>query len=210
MINKEKLVANIASNLAHYRKLSSLKQSTVADKIGYSDKAISKWERGEGLPDIIVLHELAEIYGVRVSDLLANKKLKRLPSNKRNKILITLLSVGLTWLVSTVVFVLLLFFGHDTTWLYRWCYMPFIYALPISFIILLVFNKIWGKRKYSFYIVSLLVWTCGLSFHLSLEGFIGGAWLFYIVCIPLQILTIFWYLMRKKSNTRYNEINEEQ
>ena len=209
MIDKEKITNTIASNLAHYRKLSNLKQSVVAEQIGYSDKAISKWERGDGLPDIVILHQLAEIYGVKVSDLLASKKLKRLPSSRRNHILITLLSVGLSWLVATVVFVLLLFFGRNTSWLNRWCYMPFIYAIPISFIILLVFNKIWGKRRFSFYIVSLLVWTCGMSLHLSFHGYISNAWLFYIVCIPLQILTVFWYLLRKKGNPRYTETSEE-
>ena len=69
MEKEEKIKKTIASNLVYYRKLSNLKQIYVAEKINYSDKAISKWERGEGLPDIIVLYALAEIYGVTINDL---------------------------------------------------------------------------------------------------------------------------------------------
>ena len=204
MINEEKIRQTIASNLVHYRKLNNFKQTYVAEKIGYSDKAISKWERGEAVPDIYVLHALAEIYGISVSDLLTEKKLKRLPSSNRNKILVTLLSIGLSWLVATIVFVLLLWIGNGSSWLSRWCYLPFIYAIPVSFIICIVFNKLWGKRKYSFFIVSGLVWSVGLALERTLFDFITWAWLFYIICIPIQVLAIFWYLLRKKKQTPYN------
>ena len=204
MINEEKIRQTIASNLVHYRKLNNFKQTYVAEKIGYSDKAISKWERGEAVPDIYVLYALAELYGITVSDLLTEKKLKRLPSSNHNKILVTLLSAGLSWLVATIAFVFLLWFGSGTSWLKRWCYLPFIYAIPISFIICVVFNKLWGKRKYSFFIVSGLVWSVGLALERSFYVYITWAWLFYIICIPLQFLVIFWYLLRKKKQTPYN------
>ena len=62
--------ALIAENLALYRKLHGLTQAQLADAIGYSDKSVSKWERGEGTPDIYLLLTLSEIYGVTVSELV--------------------------------------------------------------------------------------------------------------------------------------------
>lgn len=204
MIEQEKVRNIVASNLVHYRKLSGLKQSYVAEKIGYSDKAISKWERGEGIPDIYVLFSLAEIYNIKVSDFLSERKMKKLPSSNRNRFVVSLLSIGLVWLIATIVFVFVLWFGKGQPWLNDWAYMPFIYAIPISFIISLIFNKIWGRRFVSFFLVSGIVWGIGLSLERSLSSYIDWAYLFYIVCIPLQVLTLFWYLLRKKSKSRYN------
>ncbi|MBE6133027.1 MAG: helix-turn-helix transcriptional regulator [Erysipelotrichaceae bacterium] len=203
MEKEEKIKKTIASNLVYYRKLSNLKQIYVAEKINYSDKAISKWERGEGLPDIIVLYALAEIYGVTINDLLSEKRIRRLPSSNHNKIIVTLLSVGLTWLVSTIAFAILLWLGKESSWINHWGYVPFIYAIPASCIVLLVFNKMWGKRIFSLFIVSGLIWSVALSLDRSLCSYLDWSWLVYIICIPIQVLTLFWYLMRRNPKHGY-------
>ena len=64
----------IAQNLALYRKLHGLTQSELAEAIGYSNKSVSKWERGEGLPDVLLLLALSDIYGVTVSELIGQTK----------------------------------------------------------------------------------------------------------------------------------------
>ena len=60
----------IAENLIFYRRLHGFTQAQLADAIGYSDKSVSKWERGESTPDIFLLLTLSEIYGVSVSELV--------------------------------------------------------------------------------------------------------------------------------------------
>ena len=57
----EELKDIIAHNLVAYRKAAGLTQAEIADKLNYSDKAVSKWERGEGMPDVAVLKTLADI-----------------------------------------------------------------------------------------------------------------------------------------------------
>ena len=52
----------IAENLVYYRRHKGLTQAALAETLNYSDKSVSKWERGEGLPDITVLYLLAEFY----------------------------------------------------------------------------------------------------------------------------------------------------
>ena len=81
----------IAENLALFRKLSGLTQSELADAIGYSNKSVSKWERGEGIPDILVLILLSDIYGITVSELIGqtpksketNEKIKAFEKDKK-------------------------------------------------------------------------------------------------------------------------------
>ena len=60
----------LAENRVKYRKLNGLTQQELADCISYSDKSVSKWERGEGLPDVFVLLNIAQVYGVSVSELI--------------------------------------------------------------------------------------------------------------------------------------------
>lgn len=89
MVDKQSIT--IANNLALFRKLNGLTQTELADAIGYSNKSISKWERAEGLPDITILLNLSEIYGITVSELIGqtpksketNEKLKAIEKNKK-------------------------------------------------------------------------------------------------------------------------------
>ena len=52
----------IGSNIAAYRKQAGLTQAGLAEKLNYSDKAVSKWERGEGLPDVYILAQIAQTW----------------------------------------------------------------------------------------------------------------------------------------------------
>ena len=60
----------LADNLAKYRKLYGLTQQELADCISYSDKSVSKWERGEGVPDVYVLCSIARLYEISVAELI--------------------------------------------------------------------------------------------------------------------------------------------
>ena len=112
----EKLKKQIGANIASYRKRMRLTQVRLAEKLNYSDKAISKWERGESIPDVLILMQLAEQFEIGVSDLLedpnalpeettrfqhameqvSEKALKR----KANKNIILGLSSILVWFVA--------------------------------------------------------------------------------------------------------------
>ena len=72
----EKVKKTIAENIVRYRRECNLTQAELAEKIHYSDKSVSKWERADGVPDIFVLVMLAELFGVTVNDLLTEKHRK--------------------------------------------------------------------------------------------------------------------------------------
>lgn len=108
----------IASNIVALRRSGKLTQGELAEKLNYSDKAVSKWERAESMPDIAVLKQIADMFGVTVDYLLSEQhsasqivmKKELTHSVKRNRVIISMLSASLVWLIATIVFVNLVFF----------------------------------------------------------------------------------------------------
>ena len=199
----ENLKRIIKNNLVKYRKQSGLTQAQLAQNLGYSDKSISKWEREEGVPDIYILKDIADLYGITVNDLITerqetNKKdfkfLRKI--SKRNKIIISLLSAGLVWAIATTLYVILdLALPNIESYLTN----IYIYAIPASCIVLIVFNSIWGKRFLNLFLISALIWTFTLSLYVSLP--ITNIAKLFIIPIPLQLLTLLWFMMDKKNKT---------
>lgn len=70
IMTEQEFRKKLAENLVKYRKLNGLTQQELADCISYSDKSVSKWERGDGVPDVFVLLNIAQVYGVGVSELI--------------------------------------------------------------------------------------------------------------------------------------------
>lgn len=189
----------IAQNIVNYRKRAKLTQVELAEKLNYSDKAISKWERGEAIPDIVVLKEIADLFGITVDDLLKKpkqsslKKRFQIPQILKNKrVLITAFSFILVWLVAITIFVFFTIFAKNVypIWL------VFIYALPVSFIVLVVFCAIWWNYIFTFIAVSGLIWTVCLAIYLTFTS--PKLWLIFLIAIPLQVLAVLWFLVWKK------------
>lgn len=197
----DELKTVISQNLIKYRKAAGLTQAELAEKINYSDKAVSKWERGDGTPDAMVLKQLAEIFGVTVDDLMnespdnepvkAKRKIKLL--TKTN---VTICSVVLVWLVATVIFVFALLIAPEI----KKMWLVFIFAVPVSCIVLLVFNCIWGKNYLFIPIISGLIWSFATGLYLSIS--LTNSWLFFIICIPLELLTIIYFSLRGKGEKK--------
>jgi len=194
---EEQIKENIAKNLIKYRKAHNLTQIQLAEKLNYSDKSISKWERQESIPDLIILSNIAKLYGISVQDLLANPKEKVKSPIRNNRVIITLMSFTGVWAIATTVYALLGIFAPNLTksWL------VFIYAIPLSLIDLVVFTKLWGNKWILFVAISLLSWSIPLAIYLSFDY--DQLWLLFIVIIPLQILAILWFIPRKtKANKK--------
>lgn len=184
--------AVIASNIIKLRKSNNWTQTELADKLNYSDKAVSKWERAESLPDVTVLKKIADLFYVSVDFLFEEEHDKekigspvRAKQKRRNHIIITLLSTSLVFLIATIVFVVLGLFSIDLpTW------MSYIYAIPVACVVLIVFNSIWGRRILNYVFVTLLVWSILLAIYLSFVD--ENIWLIFIIGIPAQIIILLW------------------
>ncbi len=187
----EKVKKLISANLAHYRRELNLTQAELAEKIHYSDKSVSKWERGDGVPDIFVLVMLAQLFGVTVNDFLTEKHRKsRQTAPRLKRSLVTLLSVGLVWLLATIAFFVtkVAFPDAERAWL---C---FIIAIPTAFIVAIVLTVLWHPVWIQFICVSGLVWGTSVALHVCVK--VANMHLIYTIAAVLQVLIIMWYLMR--------------
>ena len=186
----------IAKNLTYYRKSVGLTQAELAEKINYSDKSVSKWESGNGVPDIYVLIQIADLFGVTVNDLVTceeNRPTPKKPSRAGSS-LIMLLSTGLVWRVATAFFVLMNFIVPHKEW-----WLAFLYAVPVSAVVVVVLAWVFKRKKTLFVAVMLLIWSLLASIQISVTTLAGttGGWSLYLLGVPLQILEIFWVCFRK-------------
>lgn len=85
-MDSTQLNKRIAENLLFYRKLNGLTQIQLAECLRYSDKSVSKWERGEAVPDIGILYALSEIYGITVSELIGQTSKNKETTEKANAV----------------------------------------------------------------------------------------------------------------------------
>ena len=201
---------NIAVNISAMRNAAGLTQAQFAEKLNYTDKAISKWERGESVPDIAVLWKIADMFGVTVDWLINDHgesaqtpDAEAVLAGKKNRLLISLLSSVGVWFIATIVFIVLKSIGAERVWL------PFMWAVPATCIELLVFNAIWGRYKMNFLFISLIIWTIIGSTFITIAN--PALWYMFIFGIPLQVATIFWSQIKiiikpknKKENTAEN------
>lgn len=199
----EDLKRIIAKNIAELRKGAEMTQIDLAEKLSYSDKAVSKWERGESLPDISVLKKIAELFAVSIDYLTEenhiNKNDVKIKRNKRrikNHGFATGIAILIVWLVATLVFVILESVPLDT----YMHYLAYIYAVPVSFVVWLIFNSIWFNKRRNFWIITLLVWTALLAFCLNFAMCGINIWITMLLGIPAQAIIIMWSRIKRNKN----------
>ncbi len=178
----------VASNLIELRVASGMTQSQLAEKINYSDKSVSKWERAEAIPDVAVLKNIADVFGVTVDYLITThdrwekkpKKEKRIVSRQ----MIIAVSVMGIWAVAFVAFVIL--------WLMeRVVWQIFLGAVPVSLITLLVLHSVFGRGKYNFWIVTaLMLSVLSFVYFLFLRY---NWWQIFLLAVPLELVIFFGF-----------------
>lgn len=200
----DKLKYQIGANIAVQRKRCALTQAGLAEKLNYSDKAVSKWERGESMPDVLTLIQLAEVFEITVNDLLSDPN--ALPGNpttlekamtrvsekalKRtaNKNVIQALSSTLVWFIALFVFVVISSFDLPYSWI------AFFYAIPVNAIVLLSLRSAWRDFRWNRVLISVIVWGFLLSIHTSLYIFLHfNMWRMFLLGIPGEIATSLWF-----------------
>ncbi len=206
-MDDEKVKSRIGANIAAYRKRDGLTQATLAEKLNYSDKAISKWERGESVPDVLTLMQLAEQFGITVNDLVCDPN--ALPENsdsklekamtqvsekalkrKANKNVIQALSSTLVWFVALLAFVVLSSFPS----LERYSCLLFFVAIPANAIVLLSLRSAWHDFRWNQALITLIVWGSLLSIYMvSLTVFQYNFWKLFLLGIPGQLAIFLWF-----------------
>ena len=209
-MNDEKLKKQIGMNIASYRKRLGLTQAGLAEKLNYSDKAVSKWERGESAPDVLTLWLLAELFEVTVNELLADpnalpgnpgaaqrvmeKAVEKTLKRKADKRIIIGLSSLLVWFVALFLFVILSSFDIPKTWL------AFIYAIPADAIVVLSLRSAWRDFRWNQGLISVIVWGSLLSIYMTLLMLAAmNMWKLFLLGIPGQLAIFLWFRLYRKA-----------
>lgn len=170
--------------------MSGLTQAQFAEKLNYTDKAVSKWERAESVPDIAVLKEIADMFGVTVDAMISGTEKvvprddETISAKKQNKILIALLSCAGVWLLLVGAFVVLRYYDMPRAWL------VLLWGAFATAADLLVFNAVWGKYHINFVLISLMLWTFLAALYVTIADW--SAWLMFLIGVPLQFAVVFW------------------
>ena len=222
-MNDEKLKLQIGANIAAYRKRAGLTQVGLANKLNYTDKAVSKWERGESMPDVLTLVQLAEQFEISVNDLLVDPnalpagdhgKLEKAMSKvsekalkrKADKNIILALSSTLVWFVVLLIFVILSNFEV----LEKGSYLAFLYAAPANAIVLLSLRSAWHDFRWNRALISVIVWGSLASVYASLFVCFGlNIWKIFLLGIPGQIAIFLWFRMYRPVKEKKEELPNE-
>lgn len=199
-----------AQNLISLRKQMKLTQIELAEKLNYSDKAVSKWERGESIPDVTVLMDIAKTFGVTLDFLVSEHDQPEIAAEqssyaqsvkRKNRLLITAITVFAIAVIETIVFVILQSIFKNIGLNLVYCY---VFPLPAVAIVMIVFTSLWcSKRVFKFaavtgLIVSALLDAFLITFLATNEFF---PWIF-LVLIPAELVTMFSFKIIRISNRK--------
>lgn len=203
-MDPENLKSQIGVNIALQRKRLGMTQLELAEKLNYSDKAVSKWERGESVPDVLTLVQLADLFEIPVNQLLedpnalpgnpgklekamtqvSEKALKR----KANKNVILGLSSTLVWFVALLVFVFISSFDLPDSWI------AFFYAVPVNAVVLLSLRSAWRDYRWNRILVSIIIWGTLISLYTTFLVFLNfNMWKIFLLGIPGEIAVFLWF-----------------
>jgi transcriptional regulator with XRE-family HTH domain len=201
-MTQEEIKNNFSQNLIKLRKSNGLTQLALAEKLNYSDKAVSKWEVGSVLPDIETMSHIADFFGTTVNDLIyPEKKFKRV--FWKNHLFITLISIALAWLLAITTFLIL----QQTTNLPR-LWLTFTITVSTSMIILVVFSSIWFKKIAIMISISGLLWSIITNIFLIVNT--SSLWIIFIIGVVGQIIIVFWSQLKKIRIPKYRKRNKEK
>ena len=189
----------VGQNIYYLRTVNHLTQFELGEKLNYSDKAISKWERGEGLPDLYVIEKLCSLFSVSADYIMKehseqDKKVDTAPL-KRNRRIITNIAIIATWTVALIVFIFLAFATKKYIW------QVFIYAIPAAGIVATIFCFTWGKGRGAFLFISLIIVGILLTVYFAVGNYAN--WVIFLLAIPAE--AILFLCLRIKITIKFTQ-----
>lgn len=196
-----------AANLYRYRKQAGLTQAELAEKLNYSDKTISKWERAESIPDVTALTNIATVFDITLDDLLSDDEVQETKSNvvestdKKKRMLgrnITEITITGIWLVALIFFMVIKFTLGSHWWII------FAWSVPISLLVGIIFNSVWGTQrlKRNFILVSFFVCSIIFGLYFTFLSIGHNLWLIILTCIPAEMIVCFAFRMHKNLHSK--------
>ncbi|HPR39563.1 MAG TPA: helix-turn-helix transcriptional regulator [Oscillospiraceae bacterium] len=188
----DELKTVIASNIIRLRTAAGMTQAELGEKLNYSDKSVSKWERAEAVPDIYVMKQMSDIFGVTI-DSMTGEKDTVTPQNAQpflpyRRSMITMLSVAAIWTAALLLFILFWILG-ELHWII------FVYAVPVSLVTMLVLNSVWYEGRYNMYIVLSLVLSLIGTVYLTFLKY--NWWQLLLLAIPGALIVFLSFRIKR-------------
>ncbi len=209
-MNEEQMKKYFAQRLTQLRKNKGMTQLQLAENLNYSDKAVSKWERGESIPDAYTLLKIAKLFSVPLDSLLdkdykydeTSAEFETVTATDRAKhIFIPLISVLGAYCVSSILF----FAMKNVPMLHDFAPVSFMLATVAAFILLTVFSSIWWRGVHQCICISGLIWSAG-GLLTMLLSFLDFKYIFipcaFLQCICVLIYVFVYFLKKSKSNAK--------
>ena len=230
-MTNEELKVRIGSNIARLRREKHMTQAELAEKLNYSDKAVSKWERAESMPDVLTLMLLAEQFGTNVNELLSDPGAEKEPAAEEaappeketppekkperkilpglsggvelDKGLIQKLSSALVWVIALFLFFVLDSFDLKYSWL------VFVLAVMANAIVLLSLRAAWRIYGINRILVSVIMWTALIFVYLILLVSTGvHVWRILPMGLLGQAAIILWFRLFRHPGENKEEDHE--
>ena len=186
----------IAKNLISLRKKNHLTQNELAEKLNYSDNAVSRWEHAEVTPSIETLEQIAHIYNVPLASLIEDNAVKTAQINDKrqliNKLAGILITASIVWFVATISFVMARLIWDYTFW------QIYIWAMPIVSLVMMPFHHYWGRHIYKYTVLTIFVWTLLLAIFVQCFNLSPWMWIIFILGVPIQIGLSIWAFVKPK------------
>ncbi|MDO4748394.1 MAG: helix-turn-helix transcriptional regulator [Eubacteriales bacterium] len=183
----------VADNIIRLRTAHDMTQAELGEQLNYSDKSISKWERAESIPDAYVLKQMAQVFGVTVDYILTHhdegEKIKVKKQRKYSRSVISVITFIAVWTLALFAFVMTWLFCVEPVWLIL------VYTMPVSLILLLVLNSMWGIKKVNMFFISGIVW--GIITCVYLTFYTENWWQLFLVGVPVQLIIILSFYIKK-------------
>ena len=189
-----------ASNIIKLRTGAGLTQAELGEKLNYSDKTISKWERGEAIPDAYVLTQMAEIFGVTMDYLLSSHDAWESPEQQEEKErkqeehrysvnMIIAISVLGVWTMALTIFVMLWLFD-----IILW--ETFVVALPVSILTYMVLICVFRRRRHLQFVIAAFVLSLFILLYFTLP--MQKPWQLFLIAIPAEIIVFLSCNIRRR------------
>ncbi len=219
-MTNEELKLRVGSNIAALRKQNHMTQAELAERLNYSDKAVSKWERGESMPDVMTLMLMAEQFGTDMNALVYDREQQPAPPelpapepipepqpekkqplrqklnqsvNLKDKGTIQTLSSVLVWVVALFIYLVLDSFQVRHSW------MTFVLGVIANAIVLLSLRSVWRMYGINRILVSVIMWGTLIFFYLVIWlGWQVSVWRVFLLGLLGQAAILLWFKMFRR------------
>ena len=205
-LNELKLIS--ASNIIKLRTEAGLTQAELGAKLNYSDKTISKWERGEAIPDAFVLKQMSAMFGVSVDALLSAQDEWKPPEVQKKDsepkysadviIAIVILSIMTVDLIAFIA----LWIMH----IIEWC--VFLVGIIISLLAYMILDCVFKKARHLPYSLSAFIASVFAGIYFIFPD--KHMWQIFILIIPAVVIVVLSCNIRRRPHKKAEDSAENQ